>query len=336
MSRPTFRLAILATAGLLASTLAACGTDTASGSSPSSAEPASAGSFPRTLDNCGRSVTIAAAPKRIVLVNNDAVANLEALDAIDRVVGVTAPLQPELYEPETYERLGDLTMLSSKTNSTGGSIVSQESLLAADPDLVIAPANAVDIGGLEAAGIAVYVPTAFCTDPGAALSRRATFDRVWDDLGDYATLLGVEPLRQTVEATAKARVADMDAPDRGTAAALYVSSGGSVLSPYGAPSMVTPVFEAAGLDNVYADQDERVFDVNLEDLVDRDPRTIVLLYSDDPEGTRDAFLSVPGVDALSAVKSGRVVTLPFPYTDPASVLSTRGPEALTKALDDLE
>ena len=288
------------------------------------------------IENCGTTVTVEAPPERIVLVNNDPVANLEALGAIDRVVAVTSELQEGLYDDATYDALGSLDLLSTETNATGGSVVSQEALLGAEPDLVIAPENAVDREALERAGVPVYVPTAYCNDPGPELSRTATFDRVWDEVRDLGTLLGEPERAEDVVAKGEATLDAAPAEDAGTAAALYVSSGGSVLSPYGGPSMVTPVFEAAGLSNVYADADERVFDVNVEDVVARDPGTIVLLHSGpDPQEALDAFATAPGVDGLTAVAEGRVVALPFPYTDPPSVLSVQGPAQLRELLAGL-
>lgn len=321
-------------AGLLAAGLTGCANGSAAVAGTSSAAVSgSAGSaFPVTVDNCGTSVTVEHQPHRIVLVNNDALANLEALGAVDRIVAVTATPQTGLYDTATTDALAKLTVLSTEKNATGGSVVSQESLLGAQPDLVIAPEKAVDRAALAAAGIPVLSPSAYCTNPPAAYTQTATFDRVWTEVQTLGAVLG-EPDRaaQVVEAARGSLQAA--APDAGTAAALYVSSGGSVLSPYGGPSMVTPVLAAAGLRNVYADQDKRVFDANVEDIAARDPGTIVLLYSgDDPQSVKAAFLSAPGVQNLTAVRENRVVTLAFPYTDPPSVLSTRGPAALRTAL----
>ena len=267
-------------------------------------------------------------------MNNDEVANLEALGTIDRVVAITAEPQDELYQDATYDALGSLDLLSSETNATGGSVISQESILAATPDLVIAPENAVDRAALASAGIPVYVPSAYCNTPGPELSQTATFDRVWDEVRTLGKVLGVPDRAEELITEAQGKLSNQ-AKDEGTAAALYVSSGGATLSPYGGPSMVTPVFEAAGLQNVYADTKERVFDVNVEDLMARDPQTIVLLTSGAEEETRQAFLSSPGVDDLAAVKNDRVITLSFPYTDPPSMLSTRGPEQLSALLAEL-
>lgn len=324
-------------AALLLLGLAACSAGTGSSGTPAAtAGTGGTAAFPVTITNCGTQVTIEHEPQRVLLVNNDSIANLEALGAIGRVVAITATPQTGLYAKDTYTALSALQVLSTTKNATGGSVVSQEAILGAHPDLVIAPENAVDRTALAAAGIPVYSPTAYCADPPAELAQKATFDRVWNELTTYGQILGLPDNAAQVVADTKAQIAGLKAPDAGTAAALYVSSGGSVLSPYGGPSMVTPIFEAAGLSNVYADSDQRVFDAGIEDIISRDPATIVLLYSgDDPQATRSAFLSAPGVAGLSAVKNNRVVTLAFPYTDPPTVLSAQGPAQLVDALAHL-
>ncbi|KQP53907.1 ABC transporter substrate-binding protein [Agreia sp. Leaf283] len=322
--------AALTITALSLAALSACATTPASSASTTDAADTAI-----TVENCGSQVTLDAPAKRIVLVNNDSLPNLEALDAVDRVVAVTSAPQEGLYKDSTYSTLGSLSLLSTEKNSTGGSIVSQESILGAQPDLVIAPENAVDREALAASGIAVYSPSAYCANPDPELSEPATFDRVWSEVRTLGTLLGEQDLAEKVIATGSAGLSST-APDAGTAAALYVSSGGSVLSPYGGPSMVTPVFAAAGLENVYADSDERVFDANVEDIISRDPGTIVLLYSSgDPQSVIDSFLSAPGVSALTAVEKGRVVALQFAYTDPPSMLSIAGPVELSGLLATL-
>lgn len=338
--RTLHRLTALLAGTLAATSLTACATTPGAGSSESPDAASTSVNYPLTIDNCGTAVTIENAPSRIVMINNDALANLEALDAVDRIVAVTATPQPELYQPETVAAIDELAVLSTQQNETGGSVVSQESILGADPDLVIAPERAVDREALAAAGIPLFSPTAYCENPPAAYTETATFDRVWNELDALGQVLGVPERAAEVIADGREQIADAEATaaasDEGTAAALYVSSGGTTLSPYGGPSMVTPVFAAAGLTNVYADTPERVFDANLEDIIARDPQTIVLLYSGgDPQATIDAFLSAPGVSGLSAVTGDRVIALAFPYTDPPSVLSTQGPAQLAGLLATL-
>jgi len=330
---------VLTAIGLLATAavVGLSGCAASSSATEPTTSPNGAAHFPVTIENCGTPVTITAAPRRIVLVNNDELPNLEALHAVDRIVGITAPLAPDLYAKQTYRDLARLHVLSTKQTSTGGSVVSQESLLGAKPDLVIAPANAVDRDALQAAGIPLYTPSAYCTDPGPELSSTATFGRVWSELRTLGTVLGEQALAEDAVQAGRATLAKQSAStDRGTAAALYVSSGGGVLSPYGGPSMVTPVFHAVGLHNVYADAKQRVFDANVEDIISRDPSTIVLLYSSGTaQDTIDSFRTAPGVSGLSAVRHHRVVALRFPFTDPPSTLSVAGPAELARQLDAL-
>ncbi|WP_084523484.1 ABC transporter substrate-binding protein [Nocardia inohanensis] len=283
-----------------------------------------------SVDNCGSRITLDAPPERILLVNNDALPNLEALDAVGNVVALTTRPQAGLYRAETNATLERLTPLTAAKNATGGSIISKEAVLGVEPDLVIAPENAVDRGELESAGIAVFSPTAYCLEPGADLTATATFDRVWSEMRSLGTLLGKKDLAEKA-VTETPPMTRTPAP-QADAAALYVASGGAALSAYGASSMVTPVFEAAGLRNVYLDFRERVFDINVEDLIARDPDTIVLLHNGDPQQTIDNFRTNPGVSGLSAVRAGRVVALAFPYTDPPSMLSVQGPRVLAESL----
>lgn len=325
-------LGALAAIAAAALTLTACAGATPSGDATGTNETA----FPVTISNCGHDVTIEHAPQRIVMVNTDQLSNLEAFDAVDRIVAITTPPAPGLYEASTYAAMGALQTLATEKNATGGAVVSLESILGARPDLVIAPEKAVDRAALAAAGVPLYSPSAYCTDPPAAYTQTATFDRVWTELTTFGQVLGEPEKAASVIAQAKASVQRGDVRDAGTAAALYVSSGGTVLSPYGGPSMVTPVFQAAGLRNVYADEPQRVFDAGIEAIAARDPQTIVLLYSsDDADAVKAAFLSMPGVGGLTAVQKGRVVMLPFSYTDPPSILSTRGPAALADTLAGL-
>ncbi|MFB6726287.1 ABC transporter substrate-binding protein [Kribbella sp. NPDC056345] len=309
--------------------VAGCSSTPSSGAEPSGS--------PITVQSCGQDLQLKAPARRIFVVDNDPVANLEALGAVDRVVGATSRLDPGLYEQSTYQFFEKLGTTVAEKNATGGSVVSQESILATEPDLVIAADVTVDRPALEAAGVPVYIPAAYCGTRGAKLAGRATFDRVWDELRTYGRMLGTETQAEQTIKAATGKITGLKPPARGTAAAIYVSSGGKVLSPYGGPSMVTPIFESVGLSNVYADVDKRVFDVSSEDLVSRNPQTIVLLYSGDkPQETLKAFTSATGVAGLAAVREKRVITLPFPYTDPPSALTTRAPEQLTRLLTGLE
>lgn len=323
--------AVSALAGVTIVLTACASPSTTSPSSPASDQAA----FPVTVTNCGTEVTLDAAPEKIFIVNNDDVAILSELDALNLVVARTAEPVDGVYSDAVAKAVKNIKLVATQTGATGGSIISIETILASGADLVLAPENAVDRETLAASGVALYSPPAYCNDTSAEGTGTATFDRVYDQLRNFGAMLGKSQLAQERIDALKA-TASATATDRGSAVALYVPSGGGTLYPYGAGSMVTPVFAAAGLTNVYADTPDRVFEVNIEDLLQKDPETVVLLYSDGtPAASISNFRAVAGIDALSAVKDNRIIALQFPFTDPATPLSIQGVAKLSTALDQL-
>src|SRR5690606_9217266 len=110
-----------------------------------------------------------------------------------------------------------------------------------------------------------------------------------------------------------------------TAAVLFPTVGGGTGYAYGNKSMAHPQLEAAGFTNVFGDVDERVFEVTLEQLIDRDPAVLVLLYVDgDPEAVKDAIVNLPGADALTAVQNDDILVQLFNFTEPPTPLSVDG------------
>lgn len=295
--------------------------------------------YPLQLENCGQSLQLDAPAERIFLVNNSDIALLSELDALDKVIARTNEPMPGIYDAKVYEQLNDIPLIQTTTNATGGAIISLESILAAEPDLVLAPERAVDRQLLANAGIALYSAPAFCDTSTRAADDVADFDWVYEQLTTFGELLGKTELAADRIEHLKHDVAELAAelPEQSpTAIALYVSRGGKVLSPYGAFSMVTPVFRAAGLNNLYSDEPQRVFDANVEDILTLDPDYIVILHSSTtPQSVVDDFLSIPAVQSMSAVQSQHVTALAFPFTDPPTPLSIRGADVLAEQIAEL-
>lgn len=294
--------------------------------------------YPVQIENCGSAVTIEAEPQRIFSVNNDDIPLLHALGILDRVVARTSEPLEGVYSDEVMEILADIPVISKERTATGGSIVTLESVLAQEPDLVLAPENAVDRLLLEQSGVPLYSAPAYCADA-ASRPSVASYDLVYDQVRNFGEIFGMTDLADEKVAELQEDVAAIGASlsgDHGTGIAIYVSATG-ILSPYGAGSMNTPIFEAAGLENVYKDEPQRVFDASLEDILGRNPETVVLLYG---HGTADdvinAFNAVSGVQALSAVQNDRVVALQFPFTDPPTPLSVQGAAELAELLNAIQ
>ena len=315
--------------------LVAAGTFASIGTMAAAAE----NGFPLTIENCGETVTLEAPAQRIFLVNNDDISLLSTLGTLDRVIARTTEPVPGVYADEVYDQIAEIELVSSETGATGGSIISLETIVAAQPDLVLAPQNAVDRELLASVGIAAYSAPAFCNSLADGPQGKATFARVYDQVETFGAMLGLDDLAaqkiEELKADAAA-LSELHTGDNGTGVAIYVSAGGKTLYPYGAFSMITPIFEAAGLENVYVETQDRVFEANIEDMLGKDPETVVLLHSQgEPEDLVNAFLSVPGVQGMSAVKNDRVIVLQFAFTDPPTPHSIKGAEVLAAKLDAL-
>lgn len=343
LTRSLARSWLLAALALVA--LVACGeTTTADDGTTSSPAPTEQSTqavgaeapYPLTVTNCGVDVTFAQAPQRVFLVNADAVPLLAAVNALDAVVARTGTFDPDVFDDATQPALDAIPHLEAEKNATGGAVISQEVILERQPDLVIAPENAVDRDGLAEAGVNLYSPPAYCEQ--GAPTGEASFDWAYEQVDEYGRIFGARDAAAAAVARLEDRVASLrtSGHDSGlTAAALYVPEGGGTLYPYGAPSMLTPIMSAAGLNNVYGDAGERVFEVNVEDLLERDPDVLVLLHSaGDGHDTIATVAGIPGLEALSAVSEGRLAVLRFAYTDPPTPMSVRGAELLTEWVAD--
>ena len=110
-------------------------------------------------------------------------------------------------------------------------------------------------------------------------------------------------------------------------AILWITPGDISFRTYGTKSMSHLQAETIGLRNVYGDQDKRVFDSSVEELLERDPDEIVLLHNaGTPQEVIDTFMQIKGVDSLKAVRNKEYTTLSFQLTDPPSPLSVKGLE----------
>jgi len=312
---PIVLLALNACAGSQATTSASQG-----GLSESSASAAaSAAAFPMTLtDDAGREVTLDASPERIVSLAPSNTEIVCALDACDRIVGVT---DFDDYPPD----VADVPKVVIQTQ------VDLERLVAAEPDLVLAAGNELTpssvIQQIDGLGIPVLV-----LYPESLPEVYADIEMVADalDRRSEADLL-VEDLRERVAAV-EAAVKGADTPR--TLYEVFHSEGTTYTA--GEGSFLASLLELAGADPVTGDA-EGVMEA--EELIAADPELILLgTATYDPSiGTPEAALDVvrarPGWSGLTAVRDANVI----PYLD--DIVTTRpgprivdGLEALARAI----
>lgn len=320
-SRPLRLLAGVGTLSL-AAVLAGCG------AGDDSAEPTSdsTGDFPVTVSNCEADVTFDAAPERVVMLKSATVPYLHDLGVMDRVTARAGQYPEEYYDDETLAELDDVPVLTDEVDPAGHLQISKEVVIAEEPDLVLGQVDNLSRETLSAVDVPLLEEPALC--PEGAPST-ASFDDISDQMRLYGQVFGrgdqaedavadLEQERQKIED-------EVGGPSGRTAAVLYPTVGGGPTYAYGTSSMAHPQLEAAGLENVFGDTDERVFEVTLEELLGRDPDIIVLLYTDgEPGKVEDALTSLPGADELTAVREDQVMTQLFNFTEPPSPLSVTG------------
>lgn len=319
----------LAAATLLVTGLAGCG---ASAGSPGAG---TSSTFPLTLENCGHEVTLEAPPERVLLLKSAAVTYLDALGVLDRVIARAGAYPDEYYTPQVQATLAEIPLLTDQLDPSGHLQISKEVVIAQQPDLVLGAVDNLNHDTLAAVGIPVLEEPAMCPD----WRDQPSYEDVAEQLRVYGEVFGVPQRGEEAAAEIGQRLADITARvspgESRTAAVLYPTVGGGTTYAYGTRSMAHPQLEAAGLTNVFADVDERVFEVSREELIGRNPDVLILLYSDgDPELVREAITSMPGTDTITAVANDDILVQLFNFTEPPSLLALDGLERIVEAFNE--
>ncbi|MCR1782072.1 ABC transporter substrate-binding protein [Nocardioides carbamazepini] len=317
MRRPLVALAT--TAAVLA--LSACGLNAAE-------KPAEGGSgpYPLTVENCGAEVTFDAAPEHVVLLKSAAVPYLASLGVLDRVTARAGEYPRAYYDDATWAALEDIPALTGKTDTSGHLLVSKEVVIDQEPDLVLGEVDNLSRDTLGDVGIPLIEEPAMC----AAGLDEPGFDDIRDQMTTYGEIFDRSEEAAAANAALEERVAALTAEPaarRRTAAVLYPTVGGGVTYAYGTRSMAHPILEAAGFENVFADTDERVFEVTPEELIGRDPDVLILLHSaGDPAKVAEAVTALPGAQSIAAVREDDLMPLLFNYVEPPTPLALDGLE----------
>ena len=287
--------------------------------SPPTPSPSAAAAFPAELtDDADRTITIEAEPERIVSLAPSNTEIVCALDACDRLVGVT---DFDDYPPE----VADVTDVVIQTQ------VDVELVVDAEPDLVLAAGNELTpspvIQQLEELGLTVLV------------LYPESLDEVYDDIQLVATALDatdaadalVGDMEERVAAVEEA-VADADRPL--TLYEVFYSEGTTYTA--GEDSFLASLIDIAGAEPVTGDATGVI---DAESLVEADPELILLGSASydpslaDPGAALETVAARPGWGDLAAVQSGDVV----PYLE--DIVTTRpgprivdGLEALARAI----
>lgn len=315
------RTAVLAATLVATLALTSCGLAAGEEEGAGSADE---GRYPLTVANCGAEVRFDAAPERVVMLKSSAVPFLAQLGVLDRVAARAGEYPRDYYDDATWAALQEVPALTAETDTSGHLQISQEVVIGEEPDLVLGEVDNLSRATLAAVDIPLLEEPAMCADG----IEEPGFDDVADQLTTYGEVFDRRDEAAAAVAELDERVAELTADpagDRRTAAVLYPTVGGGVTYAYGTRSMAHPMLEAAGFENVFADTDERVFEVTSEELLGRDPDVLVLLHSaGDPDAVKAAVTGLPGAEELTAVREEALMPLLFNHVEPPTPLSVDG------------
>lgn len=281
---------------ILASLLAACRAAPAESSSPREAPPTAApasespaAAYPLTvMDDAGREIALEAEPATIVSLAPSNTEIVCALDACDRLVGVT---DFDDYPAEVADVDKVVTMAQ----------VDVEAVVAAEPDLVLAAGNELTpttvIDQLDELGLPVLV-----LYPDSLDEVMADIELLGAAIGrvDAAAAL-VDQMAARIEAVETA-VADLERPRTFYEVSVFEGS----IYTAGEGSFLASLIETAGGEPITGDALST--SIPLEDLVAADPELILLGDATyDPTITPESVAARDGWGTMSAVANGRVV-----------------------------
>jgi iron complex transport system substrate-binding protein len=282
---------LLALAAACQSSASPSGSPSAPASEPASAAPSASATevgYPLTLtDDAGREVDIPAEPERIVSLAPSNTEIVCALDACDRLVGVT---DFDDYPAEVAE-VPDVVI---------GAVVDVELVAQADPDLVLAAGNELTPSAVitELAGLGYPVLVLY----------PETLEAVLDNVELVGTAINaVEAAGEVTEhmaehiAEVRAAVAGEPAPRTFYEVGLFEGA----IYTAGEDSFLAGMIDTAGGEPISGDPLTTA--IALEDLVVADPELILLgdaAY--DPSITPESVAARPGWEGMSAVTTGRI------------------------------
>lgn len=243
--------------------------------------------FPLTLtDDAGRSVTLKAAPKRVVSLAPSNTESIYAIGKGDLLVGVTEYCD---YPPEAKQ----------KPKIGGFTKIDLEKVVGLTPDLVLATNTHVKsiVPELEKRGLTVFVIEPKNVDE--VIAKLATFGKLLD-ANDQATKLTAQLKSRMDAVTSKVATAK-------TKPRVFYEIDKTLFTP-GPGSFIDDLLTKAGANNIASDAKTSYPQLSPEVVIAKDPEVILLgdmLFGESPETLK----ARPGWANITAVKTNRIIPI---------------------------
>ncbi|MGQ4382418.1 ABC transporter substrate-binding protein [Streptomyces sp. SAS_270] len=296
-----------------------------------------------TLDNCGRTVRVAAPPRHAVSLNQGATEIMLSLGLADRMAGTATWTDPVMK---------GLEKANAKVPRLADNNPSFERVLDTEPDFVAASfVSTLGKGGVatrdqfEKVGVPTYVSPSDCAgkdnsgDGDGSRKQPLTIDTVYGEVRDLAKVFGVQKRGERLVASLKQRMAKATSGiDASDVTLLYWFA--NAQSPYmagccGAPGVIT---RALGTKNTFGATHEEWPQINWETVADRDPDVLVIgdltrkSQTAESAARKIAFLeSDPVTKNMSAVRHKRYVLLSGQAMNP-TIRTVEGVEQVAAGL----
>ncbi|MFE3150557.1 ABC transporter substrate-binding protein [Streptomyces sp. NPDC059218] len=336
IASPVRTIALLS-AGLVL--LTACG----GGAGDTTAKPGRADGYPVTLKNCGRTVTVDAAPRRAVSVDQGSTEILLSLGLADRMAATATWTDPVMKGLEKAN--GEVPRIADNRPSSEKVLDREPDFVSASFESTLAKGGVAPREQFESLGVPTYVSPADCTGKdnsgGGDGARTAplTMDSVYGEVHDLARVFGVPGRGDALVAELRERVkkATEDIDASGTTLLYWFSDS---KAPYlagccGAPGIITGEL---GAKNVFDDTHEEWPQISWETVADRNPDVLVIgdltrkAQTAESAAKKIEFLeSNPATKNMDAVRHKRYVLLSGQAMNP-SIRTVEGVERVAAGL----
>ncbi|MEU1433893.1 ABC transporter substrate-binding protein [Streptomyces sp. NPDC005775] len=331
------RNAALLTAALLL--LTACG----GGRDSTTAEPTAADGYPVTLKNCGRTVTVEAAPRRAVPVDQGSAEILLSLGLADRIAATATWTDPVLKGLEKAN--AGVPRISDNRPSSEKVLDQEPDFVSASFESTLAKGGVAPREQFERLGVPTYVSPADCTakdnskDGDGVRTGALTMDSVYTEVREMAKVFGVPERGEKLVAVLRARIRKATGGMDASGASLMYWFANSE-APYlagccGAPGIIT---RELGARNAFDDTHEEWPQINWETVADRNPDVLVIgdltrkSQTAESAAKKIAFLeSDPVTKNMDAVRHKRYVLLSGQAMNP-TIRTVEGVERVAAGL----
>lgn len=304
----------------VAALTAGCGASEAVPEATSTSTGEGATTYPLTLENCGREITVDAPPSRVVSLDQDSTEILLSLGLQERMVGTASWTDPVL------DTLADANAAVPRLSDNAPSY---EVVLGTDPDFVTASfGRHFSQGGVATrerfaeTGVASYLSPTDCDgdvsfNAGGTRTAPLTIDALYGEIRDLARIFDVSDRGEALVSSLQQRAAAAtDGIDfEGHSVAFWFAD---TKTPYvaGGYSNAALLASTTKMTNVFADQSDDWPAVGWESVVAADPDVLVLgdlqrdRFPGDRLADKIAFLeSDPLTSTMTAVKNKRYIAL---------------------------